>query len=110
MAESGKQEIKILRKDELPRAKFSVSNLKRSLRLFTYLGRHKWKFALGMIFLALSAGVGLIFPLKSGEMFGFLGENQKSPAQIREELFDIGIILGLILLAQALFSFGRVFF
>lgn len=104
------KEIKILRKDELPRAKLSLTNLRRSLRLFGYLGRHKWKFLVGMIFLAASAGVGLIFPLKSGEMFGYLGESAKSADQIRTELVEIGIILGLILLAQALFSFGRVFF
>lgn len=111
MAEPTKsQEIKILKKDELPRAKLSLANFKRSMRLFGYLGRHKWKFTVGMIFLAASAGVGLIFPLKSGEMFGYLGENTKSTSEIRADLFDIGIVLGLILLAQALFSFGRVFF
>src|SRR4051812_6250656 len=110
MAEGPKQETKILRKDELPKAKLTLSNLKRSLRLFGYLGKHKWKFTLGMIFLAASAGVGLIFPLKSGEMFGYLGETVKTSEQIRTELFDIGMILGLILIAQALFSFGRVFF
>lgn len=110
MAEQENREIKILKKDQLPRAKLSWANLRRSLRLFEYLGRHKWKFILGMIFLTLSAGVGLIFPLKSGEMFGYLGESDKTADVIKVELFDIGLVLGLILLAQAVFSFGRVFF
>jgi ABC-type multidrug transport system fused ATPase/permease subunit len=95
--------------DELPKAKLSLANFKKSLRLFGYLGKHKWKFILGMIFLVGSAGVGLVFPLKSGEMFGYLGESVKSPDQVRTELMSIGLILLVILLAQAVFSFGRVY-
>jgi ABC-type multidrug transport system fused ATPase/permease subunit len=95
--------------DELPKAKLSLANFKKSLRLFGYLGKHKWKFILGMIFLIGSAGVGLVFPLKSGEMFGYLGESVKGPNQVRTELMSIGLILLVILLAQAVFSFGRVY-
>ena len=95
--------------DELPKAKLSLANFKKSLRLFGYLGKHKWKFILGMIFLVGSAGVGLVFPLKSGEMFGYLGESVKGPDQVRTELMSIGLILLVILLAQAVFSFGRVY-
>ncbi len=95
--------------DELPKAKLSLANFKKSLRLFGYLGKHKWKFILGMIFLVGSAGVGLVFPLKSGEMFGYLGESVKAPDQVRTELMSIGLILLVILLVQAAFSFGRVY-
>jgi ABC-type multidrug transport system fused ATPase/permease subunit len=95
--------------EELPKAKLSLANFKKSLRLFGYLGKHKWKFILGMIFLVGSAGVGLVFPLKSGEMFGYLGESVKGPDQVRAELMSIGLILLVILLAQAVFSFGRVY-
>ncbi|HQW47575.1 MAG TPA: hypothetical protein PLZ98_10885, partial [Chitinophagaceae bacterium] len=56
-------------KDELPKVKLSWTNIKRSFRLFTYLGSYKWQFALGMFFLIATAGVGLLFPLKSGTMF-----------------------------------------
>ncbi len=100
---------KTINKDDLPKAKLTLANLKKSLRLFSYLGNHKWKFVVGMFFLAASAGVGLVFPLKSGELFGFLGENVKSVEQIRIELTDVGLVLLFILLAQALFSFGRVY-
>ncbi|MEI8136052.1 MAG: ABC transporter ATP-binding protein [Bacteroidota bacterium] len=95
--------------EELPKAKLSLANLKKSFRLFGYLGKHKWKFILGMIFLVGSAGVGLVFPLKSGEMFGYLGETAKSPGQVRTELMSIGLVLLVILLVQAAFSFGRVY-
>lgn len=96
-------------KDELPKAKLSIANLKRSMRLFRYLGRHKWKFVLGMIFLAGSAGVGLVFPLKSGQMLGYLAENSMAVEQVRADLMQIGLVLLLILILQAAFSFGRVY-
>ncbi len=95
--------------DELPKAKLSLANFKKSFRLFGYLGNQKWKFILGMFFLAGSAGVGLIFPMKSGEMFGFFGESTEPVEQIRTELINIGLVLLGILLVQALFSFGRVY-
>lgn len=95
--------------DELPKARLSLANFKRSMRLFGYLGRHKWKFVLGMVFLAASAGVGLVFPLKSGQMLGYLAENTKPVGTVRTELMEIGLVLLLILIAQAAFSFGRVY-
>jgi ABC-type multidrug transport system fused ATPase/permease subunit len=94
---------------DLPKAKLTLANLKKSLRLFSYLGKHKWKFTLGMVFLAASAGVGLIFPLKSGQMLGYIGETSKSPEVLSTELQQIGLTLLSILLAQAAFSFGRVY-
>ena len=100
---------KPLSKDELPKAKLTWTNIKKSLRLFSYLGEHKWKFILGMVFLAASAGVGLIFPMKSGEMLGYIGDNSKPVDQVQVELTRIGLVLLVILLAQAAFSFGRVY-
>jgi ABC-type multidrug transport system fused ATPase/permease subunit len=96
--------------DDLPKAKLSLHNLKKSARLFSYLGKHKWQFVLGMFFLIGSAGVGLVFPLKSGQMLGYLAENTKPVDQVRSELMNIGLVLLTILLVQAAFSFGRVYF
>jgi ABC-type multidrug transport system fused ATPase/permease subunit len=91
--------------DDLPKAKLSLHNLKKSARLFSYLGKHKWQFVLGMFFLIGSAGVGLVFPLKSGQMLGYLAENTKPVDQVRSELMNIGLVLLTILLIQAAFSF-----
>ncbi|MGZ3903856.1 MAG: ABC transporter ATP-binding protein [Bacteroidia bacterium] len=95
--------------EELPKAKFSKENFKKSLRLFTYLGAQRWKFLLGMLFLAASAGIGLVFPLISGKMFSFFGETGIPQAQMETELFATGKILLIILLAQGVISFGRVY-
>lgn len=96
--------------EEMPKAKLNRENLKKSLRLFAYLGQHKWKFIAGMIFLIGSAGVGLVFPLKSGEMFGYFGTPPGPDVnEERQKLIDIGLALLGILLVQAVFSFGRVY-
>jgi ABC-type multidrug transport system fused ATPase/permease subunit len=96
-------------KNDLPKAKLTLKNLKKSLRLFTYLGRHKWKFILGLFFLAASAGVGLIFPMQAGKLLGYLGESNLSPDEMKTELYKVGFVLAGILVAQSAFSFGRVY-
>ncbi|PBQ32214.1 multidrug ABC transporter ATP-binding protein [Sphingobacteriaceae bacterium] len=100
---------KPITKDELPKSKLTLANLRKSTRLFSYLGKQKWKFILGLIFLAASAGVGLVFPMKSGEMLGYIGDNSKTGGALRQELMEIGVVLLVILVAQAAFSFGRVY-
>lgn len=96
--------------DELPKARLSLANLKKSLRLFSYLKKEKWKFALGMLFLIGTASVGLLFPLKSGTLFGFFGSNEGSIESQKENLYQVGYVLLVILLIQGVFSFGRVYF
>lgn len=95
--------------DELPKVKLSWTNLKKSFRLFAYLGPHKWKFFLGLFFLLLSAGVGLVFPIISGNMLGVIGSDSESADIIKSNLYSIGFILLIVLLAQSFISFFRVY-
>lgn len=95
---------------ELPKAKLNWENIKKSLRLFSYLEKQKWKFFLGMFFLVGTASVGLLFPLKSGSLFGFFGNDSLPPDVLKEQLYDLGLVLLVILLIQGVFSFGRVYF
>lgn len=88
---------------------FENKKLKKSLRLFAYLASYKWSFIAGMLFLTASAGIGLIFPLLSGKMFGFFGETGKPAAQLETELMSVAKILLLVLVAQGIISFGRVY-
>lgn len=95
---------------ELPKAKLNAQNLKKSTRLFTYLGKEKLSFGLGLFFLVLSAGVGLFFPLLSGKMFGMLGNgSSEHMADTLAKLKGIGGKMLIILIVQGFFSFGRVF-
>lgn len=95
---------------DLPKARLNAANFKKGARLFHYLGNQGWAFALGMVFLFLSAGVGLFFPMLSGKMFGMLGQhNHESMAETLKRLDGLGLKLLIILLVQGGFSFGRVF-
>ena len=107
MADTTK-DIKIDKKD-LPKAKLTRENIQKSLRLFTYIKRSRWKFTLGMFFLLGTAAVGLLFPVISGKMFGYFGQSGIPADEMERELYSTGKILLLILLVQGIFSFGRVF-
>lgn len=96
-------------KRELPKAKLNAENFKKSFKLFHYLGHQKWKFVLGMIFLGLSAGVGLYFPMAAGKLLGIFGDDTTPRDVLKNNLLDIGLTLLVLLVAQGIFSFGRVY-
>lgn len=55
-------------KDETPKVKFSKESLKQALILFTYLKPYRGKFALSLVFIALSAFTTSLFPFFLGKM------------------------------------------
>ena len=54
---AGPPRVKHKSDDNIPKAKLSRENLKKSFRLFNYLGNSRWFFALGMFFIAGTAAV-----------------------------------------------------
>ncbi|HXC06287.1 MAG TPA: hypothetical protein VNZ86_16125, partial [Bacteroidia bacterium] len=61
------------KEDELPKAKLNKTSLGKARRLLRFIGPHKWKFLLGMIFLGLTAATALIFPKLMGTLMGLIG-------------------------------------
>ncbi len=102
--------VKHNNKDDIQKAELSWSNIKKSFYLFGYLGKERWKFVAGMIFLLGTATVGLIFPLVSGKMISFFGATNLSAEQIKDSLYQIGKLLLIVLVSQGVFSFFRVYF
>lgn len=96
-------------KEELPKAKFSKENFKKSFRLFKYLGKSKWIFTVGMFFVLGTAIVGLYFPIMAGKMFGYLGQTTMAPNLFKDAVSGTGFELFILLIIQGLVSFGRVF-
>lgn len=96
-------------KEELPKAKFSKENFKKSYRLFKYLGKSRWIFAIGMFFVLGTALVGLYFPIMAGKMFGYLGQTNMAPNLFKDAVSGTGFELFVLLIIQGLVSFGRVF-
>lgn len=115
-------------KDEMPKTKISRESLKRSASLFRYMGPHRWKFFLGLIFLALTAATALIFPRLMGELMGIIsgesgivlpstlspngGQSNFISAETKQNLLNsansVGIKLIILFSLQAVFSFFRV--
>lgn len=101
------------RKDNnLPKAKLSAVNFKRSLRLFRYIQKSdRWLFILGTIFLALTAVTSLLFPkllgsLVDGAAMPSIGQTQNAPDA--SQLEKIAIYFVYLFIAQAVFSFFRI--
>ena len=99
--------------EDLPKAKLNLQNLKKSLRIFKYVGKHKWKFALGMLFLGGTAATALIFPKLMGNLMGVIGGTGSTKTDIdKNQLLEFANSTGLKLLLlfafQAIFSFFRV--
>lgn len=101
--------VKHKSKDDIPKAKLSKENFKKSFRLFKYLGKSKWLFTVGMFFVAGTAVVGLYFPIMAGKMFGYLGQTNMAPDLFKDAVSGTGIELLILLVIQGLVSFGRVY-
>ena len=94
---------KVKETDDLPKAKINKDSVKKSLRLFKYIGKHKWKLYLGMFFLLLTGGTALLFPMMLGGLVKTI--EQKDFSKINE----IGFYLILVLSAQSFFSYFRIY-
>ena len=101
--------VKHKAKDDIPKAKLSKANFKKSFRLFKYLGKSKWLFGLGMFFIAGTASVGLYFPVAAGKMFGYLGNTGMNTSAFSDMVSGTGIELLILLVIQGIVSFGRVY-
>jgi ABC-type multidrug transport system fused ATPase/permease subunit len=107
--------------DETPKAKITKENLKQALVLFTYLKPYKWRFALGMLFIVLSAFSTSLFPFFLGKMIDAASVEQATDTGTPSILEGLGLknitwslnaTLFLILLqltAQTIFSFMRIY-
>lgn len=95
------------RKEDLPKAKITRDSLKKASRIFSFIGRHRWKFFLGMFFLAGTAATALIFPYLLGDLMGIVGKTDSAEVLIAEAN-RVGLFLLILFSAQAVFSFFRV--
>src|ERR1035437_1505844 len=111
MAKGGRGlRVKPRESDDLPKAKLSLQNFKRSLRLFSFVGKHKWKFFLGLVFLAGTVYTALTFPRLIGNLMGLIGSSGENITKNfkLDEALDIGKKLLILFALQAVFSFFRV--
>jgi len=83
--------------------KISWDGLKITIKLFKYILPYKWIFFTGMIFLVLSTATSLAFPKLIGSIIEVI--EGKSEYTINQ----VTVLLFVILIAQAIFSFFRIY-
>ncbi|MFW5658595.1 MAG: ABC transporter ATP-binding protein [Bacteroidota bacterium] len=89
-----------------PKRKLNSEGLKKLKKLLAYVRPYRWKFILGLVFLALSTATTLAFPMFFGELLNIaLGE---SSLPFFDNMNQVAIALGALLVIQAVFSFFRV--
>lgn len=77
-------------------------SFKRAKRIFSYIKPYSWKFAFGFLFLFLTGGTALIFPLLTGQL---VDASQVSTNEIN----NVALTLLYVFIAQAIFSYFRIY-
>jgi ABC-type multidrug transport system fused ATPase/permease subunit len=89
--------------NKTPKKPISWAALKQMSRMYVHVKPYRTEFFIGLLMLLLSSGSNLAFPKYLGEL---VDAAQTKPSDID----GIALTLGGILLAQSIFSFGRIFF
>lgn len=110
MAKKGRFRTEGKDSEEMPKAKLTGDSLRRAFRLFDYMGRHKWKFYVGIIFLIATGATALIFPRLLGNLLGSIGEKNLTKEGLQAVANQYGLWVLVVLGAQAVASYFRVYF
>jgi ABC-type multidrug transport system fused ATPase/permease subunit len=89
--------------NDLPKAKLTKNSMKRAMRIFTFMGDFKGRFILGLFFLLLTSATALIFPSLMGDLV------DSAKKTMFEDINKVALWLMLLFLAQAVFSFFRIY-
>jgi ABC transporter fused permease/ATP-binding protein len=91
---------------EVEKAKITRTSLKKALGIFRFIKPFLWKYYLGLIFLFLTSITALVFPYLLGEL---VDSANKGEANTQPDINKLALILMCILVAQAFFSFFRIY-
>lgn len=86
-----------------PKRKINKENLRKLLRLYTFVLPQKWTFMLGMLFLVLSSLTNLAFPMFLGDMLDAAGDDGM------QKINELAYILLGIFVVTAVFSYLRIY-
>lgn len=91
-------------KEDEAKVRFSKESFRKSVRIFKFLKPYKWLITIGLILLAVSSVVFMIFPAASGEFLNIATGKSEYNLTIR----DLGIFLLVVLIIQSVVSYIRV--
>jgi ABC-type multidrug transport system fused ATPase/permease subunit len=88
---------------EVEKKKISRDGLRNAFKLFKYIKPFQGQYYIGMLFLLGSTTTSLIFPKLLGDLV-----NAANKEVVSRSLNEVAVILGVVLLAQAIFSYFRI--
>jgi ABC-type multidrug transport system fused ATPase/permease subunit len=90
--------------DEDLKRKITLPGLRRLFKLYHYIKPYRYEYGLGLLFLLGSSSASLVFPKLLGELVDY-GNHGK----LGQEINRIALILIVVLIAQSVFSYFRIF-
>lgn len=88
---------------EVEKKKITRKGLRNAFKLFKYIKPFQGQYYIGMFFLLGSTLTSLIFPKLLGDLV-----NAANKEAVSRSLNEVAILLGIVLLAQAIFSYFRI--
>lgn len=88
---------------EVEKKKITREGLRNAFKLFKYIKPFQGQYYIGMFFLLGSTLTSLIFPKLLGDLV-----NAANKEAVTRSLNEVAILLGIVLLAQAIFSYFRI--
>jgi len=92
-------------REEEPKVKLTREKLIEAAGIFKYIRPYRWSFFFGLVLLFLSTLTFLVFPYLSGLMVDIA----QGEAEMDLNLKDVGWILALVLVAQGVVSYLRIY-
>jgi ABC-type multidrug transport system fused ATPase/permease subunit len=90
--------------DEALKKKITLPGLRRLFKLYHYIKPYRYEYSLGLLFLLGSSGASLVFPKLLGELVDYGNQGK-----LGQEISRIALILIVVLVAQSVFSYFRIF-
>lgn len=90
--------------DDGSKVKFNKEQFKKSLYIFKFIRPYRVQFILGLVLLAISSSVFMVFPQASGELLDIATGKSQSGYTLNQ----VGIGLLIVLVIQSFISYGRV--
>ena len=90
--------------DDDLKKKITLPGLRRLFKLYHYIKPYRYEYGLGLLFLLGSSGASLVFPKLLGELVDYGNQGK-----LGQEINRIALILIVVLVAQSVFSYFRIF-
>jgi len=90
--------------DDDLKKKITLPGLRRLFKLYHYIKPYRYEYGLGLLFLLGSSAASLVFPKLLGELVDYGNQGK-----LGQEINRIALILIVVLVAQSVFSYFRIF-